>query len=163
MDWEFDAAVDGNIALTGELDIPRGHEFVLGLAFGDSLHNALTTLFQSLAFPFADQQKRFVEQWTRARRTIEPLAALSTDGGRLYHASHSLLLAHEDKTYQGATIASLSIPWGEAKGDEDLGGYHLVWTRDMVNSATRLLASGNGDAAPGPRLPDAAPMPLMLA
>ncbi|PYO26256.1 MAG: hypothetical protein DMD73_13090, partial [Gemmatimonadetes bacterium] len=76
MDWEFDAAVDGNIALTGELDLARGHDFVLGLAFGDSLHNALTTLFQSLGFPFADQQKRFVEQWTRARRTIEPLAAL---------------------------------------------------------------------------------------
>jgi glucoamylase len=145
MDWEFDAAVDGNIALTGELDLARGHEFVLGLAFGDSLHNALTTLFQSLGFPFTDQQQRFVEQWTRARRTIEPLATLSTDGGRLYHASHSLLLAHEDKTYQGATIASLSIPWGEAKGDEDLGGYHLVWTRDMVHSALGLLASGNTD------------------
>lgn len=40
-------------------------------------------------------------------------------------------------------IASLSIPWGEAKGDEDLGGYHLVWTRDMVSSTTGLLASGN--------------------
>src|SRR5436190_5234563 len=143
MDWEFDAAVDGNIALTGELDLARGLDFVLGLAFGDSLHNALTTLFQSLGFPFADQQKRFVEQWTRARRTIEPLAALSTDGGRLYHASHSLLLAHEDKTYPGAMVASLSIPWGESKGDEDLGGYHLVWTRDMVNSTTGLLAAGN--------------------
>ena len=60
-----------------------------------------------------------------------------------HHSSHSLLLAHEDKTYPGAMIASLSIPWGEVKGDEDLGGYHLVWTRDMVSSATGLLASGN--------------------
>ena len=145
MDWEFDAALDGNIALTGELDLARGHEFVLGLAFGDSLHNALTTLFQSLGFPFAAHKQRFVEQWARACRTIEPLAALSADGGRLYHTSHSLLLAHEDKTYPGATIASLSIPWGEAKGDEDLGGYHLVWTRDMVQSALGLLASGNTD------------------
>ncbi|MGH8543247.1 MAG: glycoside hydrolase family 15 protein, partial [Gammaproteobacteria bacterium] len=143
MDWEFDAALDGNIALTGELDLARGHEFVLGLAFGDSLHNALTTLFQSLGFPFDEQKTHFVQQWTDACRTIEPLAALSTDGGRLYHASHSLLLAHEDKTYPGATIASLSIPWGEAKGDEDLGGYHLVWTRDMVHGAVGLLASGN--------------------
>jgi glucoamylase len=42
-------------------------------------------------------------------------------------------------------IASLSIPWGEAKGDEDIGGYHLVWTRDMVSSATALLASGNDE------------------
>jgi hypothetical protein len=41
-------------------------------------------------------------------------------------------MGHEDKTYPCDLIASLSIPWGEAKGDEDLGVYHLVWTRDMV-------------------------------
>ena len=40
-------------------------------------------------------------------------------------------------------IASLAIPWGEAKSDQDQGGYHLVWTRDMVNSATALLAAGD--------------------
>ncbi|HZW36554.1 MAG: glycoside hydrolase family 15 protein, partial [Deltaproteobacteria bacterium] len=57
--------------------------------------------------------------------------------------SYSLLLAHEDKTFPGAFIASLSIPWGEAKGDRDRGGYHLVWTRDLVNTATGLLAAGN--------------------
>jgi glucoamylase len=52
----------------------------------------------------------------------------------------NLLLAHEDKTFAGALIASASIPWGNAKGDEDVGGYHLVWTRDMVSSALALLA-----------------------
>ena len=40
-------------------------------------------------------------------------------------------------------IASLSIPWGEDKSDDELGGYHLVWTRDMVNAATALLAVGD--------------------
>ena len=40
-------------------------------------------------------------------------------------------------------IASLSIPWGEIKGDEQLGGYHLVWTRDLVNSVTGLMAAGD--------------------
>ena len=40
-------------------------------------------------------------------------------------------------------IASLSIPWGESKGDEDKGGYHLVWTRDMIYNTTALLAVGN--------------------
>ncbi len=54
-----------------------------------------------------------------------------------------MLRAHEDKSYPGAFIASLSIPWGEAKGDEDQGGYHLVWVRDMVNSASSLLAAGD--------------------
>jgi glucoamylase len=143
MDWEFDAAEDGNIALTGELDTRRSREFTLGLAFGKSLHHAATTLLQSLAFPFSQHRERFLDQWGRACRHLAPLAAASGDEGRLYHASHGLLLAHEDKTYPGAMIASLSIPWGEVKGDEDLGGYHLVWTRDMVSSTTGLLASGN--------------------
>jgi glucoamylase len=57
-------------------------------------------------------------------------------------ASHNVLLAHEDKTYSGAFVASASIPWGQVKGDDDLGGYHLVWTRDMVQTATALLACG---------------------
>jgi len=143
MDWEFDAAEDGNIALVGELDTRRVREFTLGLAFGESLHHAATTLLQSLGFPFSQHRERFLDQWGRACRRLTPLAAVSGDEGRLYHASHALLLAHEDKTYPGAMIASLSIPWGEAKGDEDLGGYHLVWTRDMVNSTIGLLACGN--------------------
>ena len=37
----------------------------------------------------------------------------SGDHGRLLHISHSILLAHEDKTFQGAFIASASIPWGQ--------------------------------------------------
>ncbi|MBI1903708.1 MAG: glucan 1,4-alpha-glucosidase [Planctomycetia bacterium] len=145
MDWEFDVAEDGNIALTGELDLSQGHEFTLALGFGHGLHDAVTTLFQSLGMPFAEQRKRFIEQWERVCRKIRPLEKVSSDGGDLYHRSHSLLLAHEDKIYPGAMIASLSIPWGEFKGDEDLGGYHLVWTRDLVQSATGLLASGNTD------------------
>ena len=143
MDWEFDAAENGNIALVGELDTRQSREFTLGLAFGQTLHHAATTLLQSLGFPFAQHRERFLEQWGRACHRLQPLASASADGGRLYHASHGLLLAHEDKTYPGAMIASLSIPWGEVKGDEDLGGYHLVWTRDMVNSTIGLLACGN--------------------
>lgn len=145
LDGTYDAAEDGNIALTGELDLSCGREWTLGLAFGDSLHAAVTTLFQSLGFPFRSRRRRYKEQWRRACRNLAPLAEAAGDGGGLYHTSHSLLLAHEDKAFPGAMIASLSIPWGEAKGDEDLGGYHLVWTRDMVNSAAGLLASGNDE------------------
>ncbi len=143
LDYEFDSALDGNIALIGEVDLSHGLQFTVGLAFGDSLHRAVTTLFQSLGVPYEENRERFIEQWTRACAHVTPLGSASCDGGKLYCTSHSLLLAHEDKTYPGALIASLSIPWGEMKGDEDLGGYHLVWTRDMVNSATGLMASGN--------------------
>ena len=37
-------------------------------------------------------------------------------------------------------VASLSIPWGNS-GD-DRGGYHLVWSRDLVQCALGLLALG---------------------
>ena len=100
----------------------------------------------ALAMPFEENRKRFIEQWRRVANP-EWLAAKSGDGGKLMRASHNVLLAHEDKTYSGAFVASASIPWGEAKGDDDLGGYHLVWTRDMVQTATALLACGRVETA----------------
>lgn len=143
MDWEFEWAEDGNIAVIGQLDTTRSQEFTVGLAFGEGLHAALTTLGQSLGVPFAWQRQKYIEQWHRVCCEIVDLGAHATDGARLYRISHSLLLAHEDKTFAGALIASASIPWGHAKGDDDIGGYHLVWSRDMVNSAIGLLACGD--------------------
>ncbi|MBI4258343.1 MAG: glucan 1,4-alpha-glucosidase [Thaumarchaeota archaeon] len=143
MDWEFDRAINGNTALTGKVSLDTKKEFTLGLALGSGLHDAVTQLLQALDIPFREHRKRFIQQWERPLRKILRLERASGDGGNLYHGSYSLLLAHEDKTYPGALIASLSIPWGQAKGDEGKGGYHLVWTRDMVNSAMGLLAAGN--------------------
>ncbi len=143
MDWQFERAENGNVAVMGEIDTGPNGEFTLGLAFGDGLHAAVTTLVQSLSVPFADHRTRFIEQWHRVCCDMRVLDPVSGDGGRLYRISHGLLRAHEDKIFAGALIASASIPWGDAKGDEDLGGYHLVWTRDMVSSATGLMATGD--------------------
>ena len=144
VEHEFAAAEDGNVALCAELDLRRRRKFTLGLAFGHSLHRAVTNLFQSLGIPFCEHRARLIDQWERAcSRFPAPTPKLMSDGGALHHRSRELLLAHEDKSYPGGIIASMSIPWGEVKGDEDLGGYHLVWTRDMVNSATGLLAAGD--------------------
>lgn len=145
MDWEFDSAPHGNIALTGEINLAAAREFTLAMALGASEHHAQTTLVQSLGVEYEHHRARFIEQWQRVCGRMLPLEGQSGDGGALYRGSHALLLAHEDKSFPGATIASLSIPWGESKGDEDLGGYHLVWPRDMVHTSTALLASGNHD------------------
>jgi glucoamylase len=145
--WEYDSAESGNIALTGEIDVRTNRSFTLVLAFGDSLHRALVNAYQSLAVPFADQRARFIRQWQRARSHLaHGVEEITRDGGRLYHISHSLILAHEDKTFDGALIASLSIPWGQYRCDKDTGGYHLVWTRDMCQSALGLLAAGSTEA-----------------
>ncbi|HLX38119.1 MAG TPA: glycoside hydrolase family 15 protein [Candidatus Binataceae bacterium] len=147
LDHQFAAADDGNIALTGELDLRKTRSFTMGLSFGRSLHRATTTLFQALGTPFRENRARFLDQWIRAARHLYPLEKFSGDKGSLYRRSRELLFAHEDKTYPGAMIASLSIPWGESKGDEQLGGYHLVWTRDLVNSVTGLMAAGDDSTA----------------
>jgi glucoamylase len=146
LDWEFSQANDGNIALTAEVDLSRGLEFTLGVGFGLTAQSACTQLEQSLATPFAALRERFVAQWQRTRSTAD-LDAHTSDGGHLLRLSQCLLLTHEDKMFQGAFVASLSIPWGETKDDNDKGGYHLVWTRDMVQTATALLGCGQTESA----------------
>jgi glucoamylase len=146
MQWQFGSALDGNLAVMGEIEVARHREFTVAIAFGQGHHAALSGLMQTLSTPYPLHAKRFVDQWHRATAPIA-LAAASSDHGRLMRISHNIVLTHEDKTYSGAFIASASIPWGESKSDDDLGGYHLVWTRDMVQSATALIACGRVETA----------------
>jgi glucoamylase len=151
MDWEFGSATGGNIAVMGELNLApvapgEAIEFTLSFGIGEGHHTAAQKTIGSLATPFAENKARYIAQWQRAANPMW-LAAKSCDEGKLLGVSHNVLLAHEDKTYSGAFVASASIPWGQAKGDDDLGGYHLVWTRDMVQTATALLACGRAETA----------------
>jgi glucoamylase len=146
MDWEFGSALNGNIALMGELNLRGVTEFTLAFGVGNGHHNAAQETMSALANTFEENKRRFITQWKRAANP-EWLAAKTGDGGKLMRVSHNVLLAHEDKTYSGAFVASASIPWGQVKGDNDLGGYHLVWTRDMVQTATALLACGRAETA----------------
>ena len=146
MAWSFGQALNGNIAVMGEIDVARHRTFTIAIGLGDGHHAALSEMMQALAEPYEVHCHRFIEQWLRAPTPPE-LAAASTDGGRLSRVSHNVILTHEDKTFSGAFIASASIPWGASKSDDDLGGYHLVWTRDMVQSATALMACGRDETA----------------
>jgi glucoamylase len=143
MDWEFNRADLGNIALTGEI-VPAGSDaFTVAIAFGESCQSTVAKLMQSLAEPFDMHRESYVRQWQRTM--VNPkydYREHTADAGHLYRLSRCILLAHEDKVFQGALVASMSIPWGETKSDDDLGGYHLVWTRDLVQSATALLGTG---------------------
>jgi glucoamylase len=140
LDWQYDDVTDGNIALTAGLDLSKTSRFTIGVAFGTTRHNALSTLVQSLSIPFEETRQAFVRQWdSTSKRFVLSGSRSST----LFERSVNLLLAHEDKTYPGAMIASLSIPWGDEKTDDELGGYHLVWTRDMVKCVSALLAVGD--------------------
>ncbi|MDA8363230.1 MAG: glycoside hydrolase family 15 protein [Gammaproteobacteria bacterium] len=145
MSWTYDEAGPGNVALTGEL--PR--QAVLALGFGSSKESAATLALASLAQPFEAAWQHQVECWQawhadRTRNCAFP-PDLDPDLVTIFQTSAMVLRAHQDKTYPGAMVASLSVPWGTTK--DDLGGYHLVWPRDLVESAGGLLSLGAIDEA----------------
>jgi glucoamylase len=142
MEWEYTRAENGNIAFTGEIDLAACNgEFLLALGFGsiwtEAGQHARSTLFED----YEETRQHYVSQWrtwqTKLLKLDEPLRQYD-----LYRASVAILRTHESKDFLGGIIASLSIPWGFNKGDEDLGGYHLVWPRDLVETAGALLAAG---------------------
>ena len=109
MDWQFGSAMNGNIALTGEIDVAHHREFVVAIALGEGHHSALTTALGSVTTPFEQNLKRFNDQWHRAG-TPADLKGAAMDAGRLLQVSQNVILSHEDKYYSGAFIASASIP-----------------------------------------------------
>ncbi|MCI4346876.1 MAG: glycoside hydrolase family 15 protein, partial [Thermoplasmata archaeon] len=147
MTWEYDLAPAGNVALGAEIDLPASGKFTLALAFGRGLPHAVAALLPALTTPFDALRRRFLDQWARAAKKGATPPRRGGDRGALYRTSTSLLLAHEDKTFPGAFIASTAIPWGNSKGDEDRGGYHLVWTRDLCEIAGGLFAAGHVESA----------------
>jgi glucoamylase len=138
--WNYTRAENGNLALTGEVDLAAcGGEFVLALGFGRNCWEAGQQVVSSLLEDCDEIRDHFVRQWKNWHDTLLPLDQPKRDCD-LYRTSMAVLRSHESKDFVGGIIASLSIPWGFNKGDEDLGGYHLVWPRDLVETAGALVA-----------------------
>ena len=147
MTWAYQHAVNGNVALTGEIDIRSSKgKFLLALGFGLNPAEAGQRALFSIKRGFSAARGDYIREWKNWKRTITPLKNNKSDPHKnLYEISAAVLKIHEAKRFPGGLIASLAIPWGFAKGDEDLGGYHLVWPRDLVEAAGGLLAVGAYD------------------
>jgi glucoamylase len=147
MSWSYERAENGNVALTGEIDIRacKG-EFTLALGFGSSASEAGYTALASVMDNFETAQAEFIREWQAWQRGLRLHNSEASDD-RLYQISLAVLRTHESKGFHGGFIASLSIPWGFDRGDDDLGGYHLVWPRDLVEAVSGLLAAGARDEA----------------
>jgi glucoamylase len=142
MTWEYDRAENGNIALTAEIDLGACNgEFILALAFGGIWAEAGQQALSSLFTSYEATRQEYVFHWQHWHKSLNKLDEKPREKD-LYRPSVAVLRTHESKDFLGGIIASLSIPWGFNKGDEDLGGYHLIWPRDLVESAGGLLAAG---------------------
>ena len=146
MTWEYTRAENGNVALTGE--IAHSHSqggFVLALGFGKDPEEAARNAVASLRDGFDKVKGDYLAGWQAWSKTHAAPEKGETHPGGLLVKSLAVVRTHESKSAPGGLIASLSIPWGFSKGDDDLGGYHLVWARDMVEAAGGLLAAGAHD------------------
>jgi glucoamylase len=133
--FDFSSASHGTVALTGEA---HGSSGVLGVAFAETPRGAHTLLRTALAEGFDGLRQEFLDRWQHwgSRLKLPRPDERLGDAGLL---SAAVLKTHEDRTYPGAVVASLSVPWGNST--DTLGGYHLVWPRDATLTAFALLAA----------------------
>jgi len=143
MTWEYTRAENGNVALSAGIDLSKSHEkFVLALGFGKDPDEAARNALASLGDGFDKAKHHYVSGWKEWKKTHASLEPGAIDLGDLTQKCLAVVRTHESKQAPGALIASLAIPWGSSHGDKDQGGYHLVWSRDMVETAGGLLAAG---------------------
>jgi glucoamylase len=148
--WTFARAEHGNVALVGEVHLQAAAEFVLALGFGATEAEAGHRVTASLLDGFDVAEAAYITAWDAWQQTLSPAEATTAPAPgkpNIYRVSTAVLRTHEAKYFPGGIIASLSVPWGFARGDGDLGGYHLIWPRDLVEAAGGLLAAGATDDA----------------
>ncbi len=95
---------------------------------------------------FDAARQRYVEGWQSWQKGLLPIPGSKHHAQNMFRISAAAMRTHESKQFPGGVVASLAVPWGASKGDQDKG-YHLVWPRDMAQTVGGLLAlRGHEDA-----------------
>lgn len=145
MCWHYAQAGPGEVALTARLT----NSGTLALGLCTSREAAATLAFESLANGFEACWDAYCSGWQEWLDSVcwprELESALTPAEHGLLRSSAAVIKCHADRTFPGAFVASLSIPWGESSASR--GGYHLVWARDLVETAGALVALGCVDDA----------------
>ncbi len=149
LDNQYDTAtVGGNIVQTAQIPVTTDTTFTVALGFGPDRTTAVAAADASLGSGFAAAESTYRTGWNsylNARTTPVP-ASVSGDVARrrTYYVGVMALHAAEDKTFPGASVASLATPWGNVVDGSALNdGYHRVWARDLYQQATALIAAGD--------------------
>lgn len=136
---QYSLAKDGNVALVSQIDLAKSHEFVISIGFGSDRAEAISNARASLEVGFTDLKKQYIAEWQdwhqKSNKNKLKLSDFALN-------SVAVLKVHQSKNPRGGIVAGLAVPWGEARSDDDSIGYHIVWTRDMVEVASGLLAVG---------------------
>jgi glucoamylase len=129
----------------------RGHSrLTFALGFGRDGAGAESAARGSLRAGWIRTARAYGAGWLRYLESLrKPPRSLTTAAEqREYTVSQMILAASEDKTYRGAFVASPTMPWAWGTGLQTPSGpYHLVWSRDLYEIATALIAEGDTNGA----------------
>ncbi|GAB3488870.1 glucodextranase DOMON-like domain-containing protein [Flexivirga lutea] len=148
----YTSAPDGHIVATEDVTPHRGQDITLSLGFGRSEQGAVDAARGSVSRAFAGVAAAYTNTWrTYDRGLKQPARSATAQERAAYWLSANVLKASEDKTFPGATVASLASPWGQAVSAGDLvggkpvyfGSYREVFARDLYETATGFLADGD--------------------
>jgi glucoamylase len=141
----------GNLVQTARIPVGMDTTFTLALGFGASTSEAAQNATASLNRGWYAVSAHYAQGWHSYLGSLHapPVSVTATGLTRQYYTSVMTLKAHEDKTYRGGFVASLSTPWGDAVNADDCctPGYHAVWARDLYQIATAQIAVGDLAAA----------------
>ena len=159
MDGGYDATAPGNVVQTGRVKVNglSGHQqFTVSVGFAPSqaaggtsaeASAALATARASLASGFARARSAYDAGWATYLATLDSPPTSAARWATEWNVSAMVLAASEDKTFRGGFVAAPARPWAWANSLQDLAVYHAVWSRDLYQIATALLAVGDEAAA----------------
>jgi glucoamylase len=141
--WSYARAENGNVIQAAKVE---GGRFTLALGFGATSDSAVESARASLKTGFSAISADYARGWHDYARSLRQV---DQQYARQFRRAAMTLKAHEDKLFRGAMIASMSIPWGFAVNADapGVGGYHLIWARDLYEVATAMLVAGDHAAA----------------
>jgi glucoamylase len=147
MDWRYTSASAGNVVQTAATGLTgrRGSDHAtLALGFARDAGSALAAARASLRPRFGDVARAYARTWHAYLRGLKkpPSSLRGAYQRQLYEVSVMVLAASEDKTHRGAFVAAPNMPWVWGH-EEPSGPYHLVWSRDLYQIATGLIAAGD--------------------
>jgi glucoamylase len=150
MDWTYTADQPGNVVQLGRTRLTgtTSHRHAtLAIGFGTTTSDALAAAHSSLAAGFAGARQQYTEGWHQYLSSLYPVPRSARGYSTEYHVSQMVLAASEDKTYRGGFVAAPGRPWAWANVLQSLAVYHAVWSRDLYQIATALIAMGDRAAA----------------
>jgi glucoamylase len=136
-----------NATIPTRLTGRRGHsQLTFALGFAPDPAGALSVARASLRAGWIRTARAYGAGWLHYLESLrKPPQSLRTAAERReYTVSQMVLAASEDKTNRGAFVASPTMPWAWGTGLQTPSGpYHLVWSRDLYEIATALIADGD--------------------